>query len=279
MHFALIGDKHVEAAHGLSGAVCPGCGASVIAKCGTQKVHHWSHRNIKMCDNWWETETEWHRKWKNNFPGEWQEVFLPDEQTGEKHIADVRTEHGLVIEFQYSHITPEERTSRERFYKTMVWVVDGTRLQRDLPRFVKGGKFQPKELKPGIMHIDFANDYFPRNWLNSSVPVVFDFLGLDTIDSASDIRDCLYCLFPSHDECKAVFAIIPRKTFIRTVFNGEWNIHSRAFMDEMEAEWREKQQMREKWRLRLADTANNRDEIYRTFYSQPLDYWKRYGRE
>ena len=66
-----------------------------------------------------ETETQWHRNWKNKFPIVWQEIFLHDEQTGELHIADVRTEHGLVIEFQHSHIKPEERISRENFYK--IW--------------------------------------------------------------------------------------------------------------------------------------------------------------
>lgn len=244
MRFALIDDQHTEAKPDLVGAVCPGCGAPVIAKCGTQKVHHWAHRNTRMCDSWWETETQWHRNWKNNFPVEWQEIFLPDEQTGEKHIADVRTEYGFVIEFQHSHITPEERTSREQFYKNMVWVVDGTRLQRDLPRFVKGGKFSARELKPGVMHVDFADDYFPRNWLKSSVPVVFDFLGLDNPDSQDDMRNNLYCLFPSHDEWEAVFAKIPRKVFVKTTISGEWSERVRAFMDEMEQEHREKERQR-----------------------------------
>lgn len=75
MRFALIDNKPTEAASGLNGGVCPGCGAPVIAKCGTHKVHHWAHKGVKMCDNWWEPETEWHRAWKNNFPKEWQEIF------------------------------------------------------------------------------------------------------------------------------------------------------------------------------------------------------------
>lgn len=244
MRFALIDNEHMEAKPDLVGAVCPGCGASVIAKCGTQKVHHWAHRNTRMCDSWWETETQWHRVWKNNFPVEWQEIFLPDEQTGKKHIADVRTEYGLVIEFQHSFINPVERISREEFYKNMVWVVDGTRLSRDFPRFLKGGKFGSTELKPGVMHIEFADDFFPRNWLRSSVPVVFDFLGLDNPDSADHIRKTLYCLFPSHDEYNAVFAKISRKAFIKTVLNGEWSDRVRAYMDEMEQKYIEKELQR-----------------------------------
>nr|WP_288210078.1 competence protein CoiA family protein [uncultured Dysgonomonas sp.] len=246
MRFALINDKPTEAMSGLVDAVCPGCGASVIAKCGIQKTHHWAHKNMRMCDSWWETETEWHRAWKNKFPAEWQEIFLPDKQTGEKHIADVRTEHGLVIEFQHSFINPEERISREEFYKKMVWVVDGTRLTRDFPRFIKGGKFDPTELKPGIIKVDFADDYFPRNWLKSSVPVVFDFLGLDDPASVDNTRKTLYCLFPSHDDFEAVFAEIPRGAFIKTVLNGEWSERVTAFMDEMEQEYIETQKQRQR---------------------------------
>lgn len=246
MRFALINDKSTEAMPGLVNAVCPGCGAPVIAKCGTQKVHHWAHQNMRMCDRWWETETEWHRAWKNKFPFEWQEIFLPDEQTGEKHIADVRTEHGLVIEFQHSFINPDERTSREKFYKNMVWVVDGTRLTRDFPRFIKGGKFDPTELKPGIIKVDFADDYFPRNWLKASVPVVFDFLGLDDYASADYTRKTLYCLFPSHDDFEAVFAEIPRGVFIKTVLNGEWSERVATFMSIMEQEYIEKQKQRQR---------------------------------
>lgn len=69
-----------------------------------------------------------------------EEVFLPNKQSGEKHIADVCTKYGLVIEFQHSYICPEESLSRERFYKNMVWVVYVTRLQRDFVRFVRGSK-------------------------------------------------------------------------------------------------------------------------------------------
>lgn len=41
---------------------------------------------------------------------------------GEKHIADVKTVHGSVIEFQHSFITSEERLSRDNFYPKKVLV-------------------------------------------------------------------------------------------------------------------------------------------------------------
>lgn len=136
MHFALINNNRVEAQPQLQG-LCLCCSQPVIAKCGTHKIWHWAHRSKINCDNWWEPETEWHRNWKNNYPDDWQEISLRDEKTGEKHIADVRTVHNLVIEFQHSHMDPQERTSREKFYKNMVWVVDGTRLKEIILVFLK----------------------------------------------------------------------------------------------------------------------------------------------
>lgn len=54
---------------------------------------------------------------------------------GEVHIADVKTVSGTVIEFQHSAITPQDRASREVFYGSMVRIVDGNRLKRDLSSF------------------------------------------------------------------------------------------------------------------------------------------------
>src|SRR5262249_8392173 len=84
-----------------SRAECPVCSHSVIAKCGTQRVHHWAHLGQRACDQWWEPETEWHRAWKLKFPDTWHECVMHDD-AGEKHIADVRTPGGVVVEFQHS---------------------------------------------------------------------------------------------------------------------------------------------------------------------------------
>ena len=83
---------------------------------------------------------------EKQFPTEWQEIVLFDKQTGEKHIADVQTIHNLVIEFQYSAINQEESISREKFYKNMIWIVDGTSLKRDYPRFQKELKILKEQI-------------------------------------------------------------------------------------------------------------------------------------
>jgi hypothetical protein len=106
----------------------------MIAKCGIKRLRHWAHVSTTACDHWWEPETEWHRAWKNLFPTEWQEVHHRATD-GEVHIADVKTANGTVIEFQHSSITGQEKGSREAFYGSMVWIVNGNRLKRYLSSF------------------------------------------------------------------------------------------------------------------------------------------------
>ncbi len=107
MKLALIDGEKVEATKGVS-AVCQYCGSELIARCGEIRINHWAHKSTRKCDPWWENETEWHRSWKDNFPKGWQEVVHFDE-TGEKHIADVRTDCGCVIEFHHSYLKTDVR--------------------------------------------------------------------------------------------------------------------------------------------------------------------------
>lgn len=133
MRYATVNGLRQEPSPKLRGT-CPNCEREVLAKCGQQRIWHWSHVGKLECDHWWEPETEWHRSWKSLFPAEWQEVsHIAD--NGERHIADVKTAAGLVIELQHSPITQEERQSREIFYQSMAWVVDGMRYKRDLEAF------------------------------------------------------------------------------------------------------------------------------------------------
>lgn len=198
------------------------------------KIWYWAHKNKRDCDNWREKETEWHRTWKNNYPANWQEISLVDKRTNEKHIADVFTIHGLVIEFQHSSINPQERTSREQFSKNMVWVVDGTRLKRDYPRFLKewkrGGISEVRQTeKLRIFEVWYPEFCFPENWLESSVPVIFDFKGDGLTGDSEGLRNTLYCLFPQVGRYARV-AEISRKAFINATTNGEWTCQVQEFI-------------------------------------------------
>lgn len=214
MKYALAAGKRIEAFAGGRGA-CPSCNGDVIAKCGSHRIPHWAHRGIRDCDPWAEKETEWHRAWKNNFPAEFQELIQYDEKSGERHIADVRTNFGLVIEFQHSHLHPQERVARERFYGNMLWVVDGTRLQRDYPRFLRGQSGLTNAGIQGYFLLAFPDECFPMMWLDSSAPVIFDFRGIGARESSDVFGNTLWCLLPGRAEGKAVVVGMSPEQFVQ----------------------------------------------------------------
>lgn len=174
MRFALINGIKLEAQPGLHG-ICPHCSSEMVPKCGRVKVWHWAHKGRKICDPWWENETEWHREWKDKFPVEWQEVSHFDEATGEKHIADVKNPFGLVIEFQHSQIKPEERDSREQFYGDMIWIVDGKRGALDESYF-NMGLHGPIQDDPLAYQVEWwGRSRLLYNWGESTAKVYLDF--------------------------------------------------------------------------------------------------------
>ena len=130
MKYALVDNRKVEAFPKGKG-LCICCNQETVAKCGSKRLHHWAHKSLKHCDSWWENETEWHRNWKSLFPVDWQEVVHFDKETGEKHIADVKTDKGFVFEFQNSPMSLEELKSREQFYKEMLWIVNGEKFKNN----------------------------------------------------------------------------------------------------------------------------------------------------
>lgn len=124
MQFAIVNGQRTEAKPQLVG-LCICCSEPTYSACGKLITWHWRHRNKKNCDKWWETETEWHREWKSKFPEGWREVIQYDKHYQEKHIADVKTDKGVVLEFQNSPITLDELKSRENFYNKLIWVING----------------------------------------------------------------------------------------------------------------------------------------------------------
>ncbi len=215
MRYALVDDERQEAEPGLSGK-CECCGDSIVAKCGDERIWHWSHKGNRTCDPWWENQTEWHRTWKDQFPKERQEI-IHTAPNGEKHIADVKTDQNYVIEFQHSRLNPQERIIREAFYQNMIWVVDGTRLKKDYPRFLEGRKNFRPVYKPGFFLVHFPEESFPAAWVDSSVEVVFDFKSSPSTDLQDREMDTLWCLLPGRTRRGAVVIAIARQTFIATL--------------------------------------------------------------
>ena len=179
----------------------------MVARCGETRVRHWAHKGRRLCDQWWENETEWHRAWKDEFPVEWQEI-VHHAKDGERHISDVKTGDGWVIEFQHSHIEPEERRSREAFYESLIWVVDATRRPRDLPHFARAwASGESRDPFSNKRRISSPAGALLRDWAGSRAHVFFD-LG----DGGA-----LWWLFPASDDARAYVEHISRAQFVRTL--------------------------------------------------------------
>lgn len=116
---------------------CQLCKNEVRAYCGEININHWRHINLNLCDTWKESESEWHREWKNEFPQEWQEVII--ENHFEKHIADIKTPYGLVLELQNSSISSTTIKIREQFYNNIVWLINANNFKEnfDITSIVK----------------------------------------------------------------------------------------------------------------------------------------------
>jgi competence protein CoiA len=169
MQIALVNGSRSIAAPGLLG-VCQLCASPMIAKCGSLRIWHWAHENLRQCDPWWE-ESKWHATWKSRFPAECREVPRRD-RNGEKHIADVRLPDGRVIEFQHSRLKNEERHAREFFYGSMMWVVDGLARKNDRSQFEN--TLRRMSENPTV-YSGWKECALLRDWVGRPVDVFFDF--------------------------------------------------------------------------------------------------------
>lgn len=207
MKLAIVDGQKVEAAPSAKGA-CVLCGFEMTAKCGEIKIWHWAHKGKLLCDLWWENETEWHRAWKNLFPFDWQEVIHVAEN-GDKHIADVKTDQGWVLEFQHSHLDPEERRTRNAFYRKLIWIVDGASRKRGKSQFFKALEGSQIRTEVPLWSVFSDESELLRDWAGSHAPVFFDF-GEGNQPEGSR----LWCLLPGGINGKVHVTVISRSEFI-----------------------------------------------------------------
>ncbi|MBS1629384.1 MAG: hypothetical protein JST27_04935 [Bacteroidetes bacterium] len=151
MQFAIDADgKRVQPTSGAR-ALCEICGGTMIAACGEVYIDHWRHDGFNPhCDTWYESETWWHRQWKEHFPKEWREVVI--EKWGQKHRADVQVPSGLVIEFQNSAISQSIIRTREHFYGEMIWVINA----KDIDSHFKLRSIVNRDVRDIQLSHDFA---------------------------------------------------------------------------------------------------------------------------
>ncbi len=219
MKFANVNGNKTEAAKGLIGQ-CRFCNSDMIPKCGEFRADHWAHKSKHNCDQWWENETDWHRSWKDHFLNDWQEEIHVDENSGEKHIADVKTDGEWVIEFQYSYLKPEERRARTLFYPKLVWVVNtnGTRRKTD-KKFQKILESTPPLIQGyNLRRIDFPEEHrLLREWCNNKSVVFFDFKFTERSEDSD-----FWMLFPFKTPYEIYLSTFSRQQFIELHRNNEF---------------------------------------------------------
>lgn len=201
MRYSLVNGERIEALPKLSGK-CHICGCQTIAKCGEIRVWHWAHKG-QMCDPWYEKETEWHRTWQDCFPSDCHEV--QQEKNGEKHIVDIKTHQGWAIKFQYRHLKSEQRLERSTFYEKLVWIVNGTRRDRDKAQFFKSLNSMTlvRMEKPCVWRVYLDECTILREWSGLPVPVFFDFE-----------EETLWCLLSSSQSDYGYIVAFSRTGFI-----------------------------------------------------------------
>lgn len=152
MQYSIVNGIKTAASPGLIG-ICECCNAPTFSACGNLIQWHWKHKSLKNCDSWWENETQWHRDWKEKFLPEYREVICYDDVTNEKHIADIKTKNGIVIEFQNSPLDINELQSRESFYEKLIWVINAEKFKDNIEISFK----LPDLRSPFPNEIDFAD--------------------------------------------------------------------------------------------------------------------------
>ena len=139
---------------------CPQCKSSVVAICGEINIWHWRHENIADCDNWSEGETEWHIKWKNEFPKDWQEITIENEY-GIIHRADIKTPNRIVLELQNSPISTIDIENREYFYGKMFWLINAENFKENIKKY----SIVTKMLREHDKYDPTSDEFIVRNYL------------------------------------------------------------------------------------------------------------------
>lgn len=260
MQYALVDDRRSTPTPGQRGH-CQFCGEEMVAKCGQYVMWHWAHMPGSICDPWWSSESGWHRQWKERFPEDWREIVHFDEVTGEKHIADVKTPSGVVVEFQRSPISSQEVKSREDFYKSMIWVVDGDRGSLDPNYFIMGLIPEPVSLEPLVHAVDWwSRSRVLDKWSAVTCPVYIEFgrYGLWRFFEISAIHDVGY------------FSPVEPEWLVEAAIGGERHVQS-ALPEEERESWIEQFQLVEYSRedLHTQDQAEAQSDASRATIVSP----------
>lgn len=191
MRYAKKGLQRIEATITGQRGFCPCCKSQVISKCGQVKVNHWAHFDKKNCDSWYAPMTKWHLDWQNKFPKDWQEKIIINKE-GEKHIADIKTPSGVVVEFQHSYLSECDIIERSNFYskkaERLIWVLDGEKY---------GEKFHIESTLKKIKGSAKYRYYISTQGLHSQKN--------KWVDTVEDLNDIFSSAISAHDNMTSLF--------------------------------------------------------------------------
>lgn len=124
-------------------------------------------------------------------------------EDGTRHVADIKTDTGLVVEFQHSHLSTVERREREEFYDNLIWVVDGTRLKRDLDFLGHIRLHESSSPRPDVFPFNWRVPQITRRWDESTKLVFLDFHG-----------DHVWCVPPNTNVWRKYATKVPKNEFV-----------------------------------------------------------------
>jgi competence protein CoiA len=134
----------------------------------------------------------------------------------------VKTDLGVVLEFQYLFLREDEHEAREKFYPKMVWVVSGRRRKLDKKQLF--ACFDARRVvndEPRIVSVLWKEGALLRDWGGSRVPVYFDFGDSEPEDAVRFDTPTLWRLNPCGSNSKAYLAPVPKTLFLHAHLNGE----------------------------------------------------------
>ena len=205
MKFAEYRGKRIAASPGFIGATCPCCKTEVIPRCGKKVAHHWAHKNKSQCDNWWEPHSDWSLSWQEKFEVELQEPVITRGQ--ETHFASIKTKNNTIVLIR-QRLTPKIVEEQEKFFQTLVWIVNAGRHKHDSSRLIQAFRKRTivklvaasknETFRPYIVKAKDAEKIFRKEWLVARFPMLLDYSTskITTGGKYTYIVDYVWCLFP-----------------------------------------------------------------------------------
>ena len=238
---------------------CPCCMKPLVAKVGHgERCPHWAHRHAERCDEWWESETNWHLKWRKWFidangtiPIDVENVL---EKDGESHFYDIRFAENLSFILRRARLSMDQLQLRERFFGNMAWIIEAKKT--DFSRLVKqlyDSDLKELELKNCYWCLS-ADESFFAHWQDCTMPVVFDFLEASKErekDGANDsLGEDLWVVLPKN-EMREYFVVRLKRMDFHNRLLGSGKIFKKTYSEVSEI-LRKKNYLREDVTMRHA---------------------------